>query len=954
MWCTLPLLWLLAAPPAPPAPPPPVRLVWFGATGGVSAHVGRNRAHQALADQLGFAVNRLAPRAEGPDVYAAGGRLLFRDGGLPVATLHRLLARLPEATHERVHGAWPVLVSPFEVVFEAPPEGVRPVALDLLMAANRLPGATRSTATLARFILDGDTVWALSLPEATGPWPTDPAAWEVRFAWEGDVQVRGEGRRLFNVGRPLHDGARRVAALQALVAAAPEQTLVVAAGDDLEAFSYLTAGARDRQRPVTWTAYQRLGLHGLAPGPAEAAFGLAGLAAESQRHRVPVLGANLTNAPFPGFALHAVGEAQVLLIGLSDPALSRSARQGFGDTPPGDPALAVRQARQAARKALGRAPDLVVGFGHLSAATRTQLVQAGVGLDLLLADFEDHGLTPDRVLTQLASEADRVLRARDRRPLSVVAAGRTRLGVAEVYFERSAEGLQISAVESRALPVTGDQPADPVTAHAVAEVRQAAYGAAERRLLPNLGPTIDGQPALRARFEADPLVLRSLRSREALPGRLTADLWRTLVANAVRADGGAEVAVLPPVPFPWALAGPVSRLQAAANLNVPDQLVVVALSADQIGKLARHPAAAELVITGLDLSDPLAPKVRGRTLDAREPYLVITTDTLRADPDLAPLLSGEPLAPTEPLRDAALRALAAQVDHPDQLARWMATDPGESRRWVFDVRDLSLGISDYRNARPAGGEAAYAGVRETRVTTRDNLAVNVRGDLYGIRQTPSVEWVNHLRAEFAQARYADGDGADAREETADAALAETELRFKALALGRAHDIDPYLTVQYATEFTPTEQVLDDGSLRDNPRKQRVDGSLGLVWRRDWVQLLRLGAVVGQDLAEPDPDPQVGAVAAAQLAVDFPLARWRLDAEARYFIPGVGQDTATELGAWLKARTSLDVPLFGGVGLGVFLDLYGYQGTSASTTEPGASLVSGLALRYDRLFKAARD
>ena len=58
------------------------------------------------------------------------------------------------------------------------------------------------------------------------------------------------------------------------------------------------------------------------------------------------------------------------------------------------------------------------------------------------------------------------------------------------------------------------------------------------------------------------------------------------------------------------------------------------------------------------------------------------------------------------------------------------------------------------------------------------------------------------------------------------------------------------------------------------------------------------------------------------------------------------------GAVLRGRTSLDLPVFAGIGIGVYLDVFGYLGTSASTRDPGASLIAGAQLTFDRLFKLA--
>ncbi len=966
------------------AAPPQVRIIWFGRTGGVSNHIGRNRAHTVLADAVGGALTALVPVGEGPRVFVRDGRILFRENGLSVKAFHDFL-KAPPFRSEPVNGAVKVLVSPFEVVFEHPPAPDTPV-LDLLTRPDApLPGLEAAQGRLVRYANANDEgVLALELPGAgDAPIDTDPFAWEVRFVFEGRATPKdGEERRLFNVGRPLHDGPRRLPVLEALKAEDPDRTLVLAAGEDIEHYSFVQTGKPDLQRPNTWTYNRRLGLTALAPGAAEAAFGLDRLQREAQLAEVTVVGANLGGeVPFAGWRLVQAGRAQVLVVGVVNPDLPPSVRlRAFGDraiTPPGK---AVNDAVAQATKQLGRRPDVVVALGVLGAAARQALMSSSDEVDVLLADFGERGVMPEDVLTSLEGADAEALRARDRYPLVVVPAGRARLGVLDLTLAPTvgAQGpLRIVASHSRAVPVTGDQPADAALMHAVQQVRQTAYGPAQVQLMADLGPGITADPVLRARFEQDPRVQSTLRLGGKPPARITADLWRQLVVNTLRKSFDAEVGLLPHLSFPWALTGPVTRLEAAANLNLPDEVHVVELTGEQMKALAKSAVLSEMTVTGIG-ADEDGPLVLGRPIVLRERYRVVTTDAVRVDPRLKDILpataqttfvhtrngwedarTGEPVK----LRDAVLDTLEARALRlgPEGLLPLMhPVGNAKEPRWAIDFQKVEFVASRYSTFGPRD---AYGEVRETRVTTQENTSIAGRGGVFLRRDAASVDWLTGVRADFALATYED----DAEQETADSVRALTELQVHAWAVGGGA---PYVNVSYETEFTPTtrletEPVLDpdgnpaldaDGNaiLRefevDNPRKKRVEGGLGLVWSGEVVTSARIGAVVGHDFASEIADPEVGGLASVSLLVDLSPLTWSFDGELRYYLPGLGEDDPTELGTILQARTSLLAPVVGGLSMGVFVDLYGYRGQVDATSDPGASLITGVGLTFDRFLK----
>lgn len=839
----LAMLAVLATPSAE------VRLVYFGGTGGVSAHAGRNRAHTLLGDD--FRLKRA-----GPLVFAHRGRLAL---DVRVELFHAFLAAGPHR-REVLREDAPVLVGPFEVL----------LGEDLGRIEGLVPGLTRVAAREVDLVdARGTRLRVLELPGADHPFEVDPFAWELRFATVGE--------RLTNIGRPLNDGARRAAVVARLRGESPG-VITLAAGGDVEDFSFLGAGEPDRQRPHTWKALR--GLTALAPGAAEAAFGVEALAREARAHGVDVLAANLAEVPFAGWKLVERDGVRVLLVGVVDPMMGAVARwRAFGARAVGEVGQAVCGAVAEAREELGARPEVVVVFGRV----RPGSVAGCHEVDVLLGDFEDRGFTAEAMDVEVADPA---LRARERRPLPVVVAGRLRVGVVEVVVEAG----EVVRVRSRAEPVLAEVEAVPELARAVQETRQTAYAAAQAVLVPDEGPT-------------------------------AAETWQRMAANALRARYGAEVAVIPRVPVPWSMSGAVTRLTAAANLNVPDRVQVVSLSEEQVRALAGL-VGGDVVTSGL----APGPTVLGRALDARERYRVVTTDALRETARYADALAGEAEA------GAALRdAVVSELETAD-LAWLRAEQVGKEARWLLDVRGVELGLGRTDNF----GETS-ATFRETRATAAAQTSVSTRGAVAVRRDSTAVDWVNTVEAAFAQQTVAGEDL-----ETADVAKGSSELQVHAWSLLSGV---PYTSATYETEFTPTA----------DERKKRLEGALGLLWAGSVVKSVRLAALAGHDFAATNTkEPEVGVLGA--LGVEAPLGPvvWWLDAEGRYYVPGLGdQRDEGALGVVLKGRSGIDVPIAGGLALSVFGDVFAFRGQAPGLRQFGSNLVSGVALKFDQVFKATQ-
>jgi hypothetical protein len=915
--------------------PASVRLIWFGRTGGVSAHVGRNDAVAALLAHVDHGLESVHPIDEAPEAFAHGGRLLFLPGGASVARFRGFLAAGP-ITREVEVERLPILMSPFEVVLEMPAEDGAVLPL-LSPGPGRagLPAARPAHARLVSFRnAVGSVFLGVELPgsDAEVPLPSDPARWEVRFAQRLEVSPDGAPpRTVVNIGRPLHEGARRVATIRALreeAAAADRPVVVLAAGDDIEDYSFITSGEPDRQRPHTWNAFGRIGLDVLVPGRSETALGLGRLVDDAQSAGVRLALQNLdppdggrASPELPGWQVVEAGAVRILVVGLVDPSMDGRARAiGYDDRTIGDPVAALRKAVAAARATPAKAPDLVVALGVLEAETRARVGASGLA-DVVLADFSDRGFAPQRVVEIRDNERQRALTSRFVTPVETVRAGRVRIGVADLEFRRGPSGRRVlTSAQSYALPVTGELEADPDTAWFVQDTRQRAYQGSEGVVLDDLGPVGLAE--------------------------IPAAGWRRLTARLVQAQFDAEIALLPQIPVTWPLLGATSRLQAAANLNVPDDLVVVWVRGDRISALAKDPALASLSVSGL-----LGSKVRGHAINAREWYRVVTTDVVRADPRFRAYLEGRAthlFSETDgrfeidwegdpvKIRDAVLAGLdALPVEgRSAAAARLLGPEPaGPGPRWTVHLDAISLELSGYTNH---GDRDAYTNVPETRIATEEYLGVATSGALILRRDGDLVDWVNSFEFAYEETRFTEGDEV----EGADRIHAESELQIHAWRRPWLLEGTPFTNTSWNTEFTPTP---------GNPRRKRLDGTTGLLWAGDVITEWRIGLVYGRDFANDDGPVEVGFMSRGRLQAMLGDLILSTEGELRYYLPD-DKDDDTLLGVIAVARGAIDAPVSDMFAFGLFADVFGYRGKLQRTSSFGASIISGLRIRFDRFWK----
>ena len=930
-------------PPTAPTQKVQFRILWSGATGGVSGHVGRNRGHLALGR-----VGALSALWEGPVAFEKDGLLLFHPDRLTVGQFTSFLGAAPFKKFTVASGL-KVGESPFELVFAWPDRG------DSFLKTINAQRATDTQLTgqsyaLVRFVnAEGATVFGLETRPGVsllGP----PTAWETRFMFKGEWRQEKDAQTIYSIGRPVNDGARRVMALKGLQAEGPVRTITLSAGNDLETVSFLDPTKPDGQRAVTWDAWAMTKLDVLVPAASELIFGVPRLVEMAKKQRIPLVSANLEVPGILPWRLFEHGGAQLLIIGVTD---GNNVKNAVDITPP---AAGVERAVQASTAQLGRRPDVVLVIGHLTPASRAALERDSDQIDFLITDFADHGIHGEAITQVASGQSDKVFRSYERHPITIVRAGRNRLGLLDLTLRRRLNGVGyvIDRVLSKALPVYGSQRPDPSIAKKVQAVRQAAYGQGQAVVLPTVRDAIDKTPAVRALFDEDPVIKKLTRGSQRQLGRLSPRLWRALCVRVFRDAIHAQVALLPHFPVPWALSGPVTRLQISANTPLPASAVVVNVDAKTMVRLMTALRELNLVTSGLELRKGL---IRGRKIDLRMSYDIAIPDDLRQHSALASILGKGKMTRRFTLRDGGYTAsgtgkeiavgrvittaFSTMTGLPPLAIVGRIIDDGthKTARWLLEANDINLGTSRYSTH---GEQAAYANVRESRVVTQNNRSIGVGGEFNLLREGTDLNWSNRARFGFDKAYYEDAED----QETRDELRFTTELQLPLFGLLSGV---PYGSVAYATEFTPTET--DEG---DNPRKKQIEGNLGLAWKYKKLRISRLGLLVTRDFAAEINDPQLGFNGSTDLR--FPTGRitWFAKGEARYFVPDLGRDDDTELGLSVAARAGVQLKLFRGFSLSIYGDGFFYRGQVEQTSALGSSLIGGLALTYDQRIRLAGE
>jgi hypothetical protein len=762
-------------------------------------------------------------------------------------------------------------------------------------------------------------------PEDARPIEWSLPRFELRLAVRVElVEAAGRTATLELIGVPLDEAARRFRLLTALIAEHPG-TMYLDAGSFVDGPSAVRDGELSLHRPLGFAMLRALAPVALVPGETELLGGADRFLAETRAEGLPYVATNwraqgaLRALPW---VVHrtvetSLGELRLAVLGVVDPRVAGRATQlaaeGVEITAP---LPAITEAVERLRTGTAP-PDLIL---LLSSAPYDLLREIHEGVDRLNLMIGDAVVASDRLretVLEIKSGGGR----RSRSAVLLPLAGISR---AEIEIEqrprRGKRSLSIRRVRLETFQMEERLDPDPGVLARVTQVRAEVYPALERTLLP--APS---------------------------GGTYQPEEWRRLVCEAVRRRTGADVALLPEIPPPPRVPGPLTELLVADRLAVLDRLERHSILGARLGDLLHDAGEVVPISCGAPIG-VRGPPVLGRGIDPERLYLVVSTDRARLsglDPLLAraysmrwldargrePILRADGAQMT--LRSAVLDQLRRVRDRAEDPAQAFAQLLEPSHQTKSPLLALRLSRVSLRVERFKGAEnPAFSQIPETKATSPSSLSLAGDADVALVFDAPAVLGDLRLRLAYSLLSL---DGGDELEQADDLRLS-TSATLPGIAIPAGpFGLSPYAELLLDSELTPV--VAESGEL---PRQLDLSLTVGVsAGGLAYLPRLRVGAFAQRDLNRDQPI-ELGGRAEAELGISFgPELRFSTLLDATVFA-STPDDDAGDLRFKALIEPRLSLPLSRLFNLAIFAQWFVFQGRIPETEAVESSYLLGVA------------
>jgi len=809
----------------------------------------------------------------------------------------------------------------------------------------------------------------LRLPQAD-KLDTHMLHWELLVGF--DLRVRGPERpdqNLVMIGKPHGEGSRRLSLLKLLRS---PQELLVDSGNFLEGLSAVRTNQLSLQREHSLQIAQALDYFAINVGKNELQGGLENLQAEQARYGLPLLSASLLQDGeyvFPPHKALQIGERPASLIALADSAALK-ALQELGTLPPELEILEPEQALERALKDLQATdkPELVIVLTNIERAQLQKMIDHSRDVHLILAPTD----APLQYLRESVG-FNQLSQARPFLPSSnAYTINRVQVDL------REEGGLELRNEQT---PISFDLKPELSFLAQIMQVRHTAYEDALETLIPNLEQVIRQDPALLKLFLASRSAqavarelggLRPLSDQELLeyyPPFLTAEMLLNLEMNGLMESFDAEVVVFKhSESLQLNLPGTIPKFLIYERLKMNDTLELFYLNGKQLKSLLDLPQG-QLLFGGVART-AAGPQVWGRPLgDQRTVYRALIPSGVSSLPAVRPLLADarrqslltspfERQAGAQPeityLRTALVRYLETLKDRPDilpEIAR-LIKPLWTEKTTLFSIKidNLQLNLSGYN----ALNNENYGEVRDPRVASANSFT-------FGGRARLNLGWDNQLLG-FTNGINAVYEGLSVLDQPLNQTAVEritvnqddlvfsSELQLRLLEFplfDSPLQLIPFVEGIYDTAFTPT---INSETQQPNPLQSELRGVLGLsVPASGQLKTFKTGLALRRDFNVPD---NLEGGLDLKWVYEQPLGSallWSNDLDVRYFFPSPN-DNASSLGLTAQWISAVKFSLTDNLSLRFYADSYLFQGKLPGHSELGASVILGVGLGFDRVWK----
>ena len=901
---------------------------------------------------------------------------------------------------------FPVLMTPYDVVFQYPYQGhtdwlevlarARAVGVDVASAGTR-----RVSTQLVRFTLpSGDQVLSIELPGASEELGSITSMSRV-FSGRGEMLTAHEAVDVYVLARAINRGPRTRAVLATMAAQrsplersgstetlGPEPLLLFPGGVLPE---HVTA----EELALCAQATGGLSPAAVVPHSGELSLGPERLASLAAEHGLPYLAANLSSrgpegeeTPFEAFMVEQRDGLEIAVIGLvGAEQLSGLPVNVRGQWTLSDPLLAFARARRAVDARQGRRPDLTVLLVATQDGETLRRLEQATGADVVLGNFSARTLMGRREHFEAVSKGQGREGVRFAPPLARISG--TPYGVGRISARFGPSQIQgrarLSAIVHENRPTELEGPVDAVYAQERRALEERLIAGWNQVLLPDVAPMVQRHTELQDLVFGDAVLSHgAVRPyRRSVPASFTDRLWMRLVTNVLKEQLRADVALSRNLPRASAILGPLQRLFIERWLRHPDAVQLIHLGgADLLTLSGRLGMQSEDLLdphrvfsAGID---PVASRVGGRPIDPKQIYRVVVTDQVVSTSNLGPLLSGRETkalfradsdggwsahekGAALTIKDVVSGLFESWLDpetasfdtrnRPRLEALLLDHSDRQLPQWHGQVDELSVRGSSMGNS---SNIATFSPSKETRVNTPEHLSIGFK-TAFGVQYDgPDVLWDNRVAAQLQRQEFSAEGQATTVQEAADDLVISSELRFNSVKIDLSEEdipMVPYVQASYDTEFTAIESPTEDDPHGTLPHQHVVRAALGQIMTpTGWLKEVRLGALFQEDFSERPFRYDLGLVTGAR--VEMPLwgpASLKSQLDVRYLFPNEN-DTESDLGLVITSVSQIVIPVTSGMNLLVFADYYLVGGKLDSNRALGGSQVYGLGLDFARYFR----
>lgn len=882
--------------------------------------------------------------------------------GFGIPQLEGFLARLPAALERQ---PCQVLVSNDGLIFQAGEGPILPALLDFV--AEQADVAQQFRLREAECVRYPGQVYGLNFLDTPETLPLDPLQWELILGF--DLRFEGLDKSAVHlnlIGQPQGEGARRFNLIQ--LQRRPGE-LLLDSGNILEGLSSVLTDRLSLQRQNSLQMVQSLNYSAINIGKNELQGGLDHLLAEQTRYQLPLISASLKQDEqyvFEPFRLLEQDGQRIVVIGIADAvALKRLQDNGILDPQLTilEPELAVAQALQAWRNSPlnpRSANEQIVLLTHLTDSQIRELEKYNQDLDLIL--------TPTQSPPQYLSES---LSLNSNQRAHAFIPQTSAYAVNRLDLKQEQDKIEW---RSELFPIFFALPPERQFLQSILKVRQLAYRDALEILIPNLAPQIRQDPDLLALFLGSQSTqsiaralgggYRALSQADLLalyPPYMTAEMLANLEMNGLLESFEAEVVLFKrDYSAEFNVPGALPRLLVYEGFKMSDTLHLYSLNGQSLTELLALPDAG-LLFGGVNADKT---QVWGRDIGSQSRfYRVLVPSSIAQIPAVQALLKpARQLSIRHPfyadhqgsiyLREVLLGFLERLQQQPLQQTISYLKPLWNQKRTLFTIHldKFQLNVSGYN----ALNNQSYTDVRETRVTSPTSFTFGGISQFGFALDNQDLGWDNRILAKYEGLSVMDQAlSAAAKErfsENQDDLVFSSELQLRVLEfpLGDSRiSLVPFVEGLYDTEFTPT---LNPDTQLKNPLQSELRGVLGLsIPSGPRLKTFKTGLALRRDLNVPNN---------LEGGFDFKFVheqpinanlKWQNDLDLRYFLP-TPNDNASSLGLIAQWVSSLDVSLTQNLSLRFYADSYLFQGKLASGNELGASIILGIGLGYDRVWK----